>query len=135
MERTIFKTLAQAGRASKPWTSTARIASLDLGLQQQDGARKFSQSTRHALREQKKVPSAENSTSQGQPAADLSQNVTKEEVEHYDKIVEHSKKSQMRSPWMHEGSDKPPVARLRSAGAMVKGMWIGSSMAVLRLTQ
>jgi hypothetical protein len=27
---------------------------------------------------------------------------------------------------MREGSDKPPVARLRSAGAMVKGMMIWS---------
>lgn len=78
---------------------------------------------------------AENSTSQGQPAANLSQEVTEEEKDHYDRVVEHSKKSQMRSPWMHEGSDKPPVARMRSAGAMVKGTDVQSFDVMLRLTQ
>ena len=86
--------------------------------------RTFGQSTRWRLREQSKGVTAENSPSQGQPAANLSQEVGKEEREHYEKVVEHSKQSQMRSPWMREGSDKPPVARLRSAGAMVKGMRI-----------
>jgi hypothetical protein len=89
--------------------------------------RTFSQSTRWRLREQSKGVTAENSTSQGQPAANLSQEVGKEEKEHYEKVVEHSKQSQMRSPWMREGSDKPPVARMRSAGAMVKGIMIWSS--------
>ena len=59
----------------------------------------------------------------GQPAHKLSQNVTKEEEDHYDKMVEHSKVAQMRSPWMREGSDQPPVARQRSAGAMTKGIY------------
>jgi hypothetical protein len=89
--------------------------------------RTFSQSTRCKLREQSKGVTAENSTSQGQPAANLSQNVGKEEKDHYEKVVEHSKQSQMRAPWMREGSDKPPVARMRSAGAMVKSMMIRSS--------
>jgi hypothetical protein len=28
---------------------------------------------------------------------------------------------QARTPWHREGSDKPPVKRMRSAGAMTKG--------------
>ncbi|KAG9592227.1 hypothetical protein KCU60_g10291, partial [Aureobasidium melanogenum] len=69
----------------------------------------------------------------GQPAANLSQNVGKEEKEHYDRVVELSKQSQMRSPWMREGSDKPPVARLRSAGAMVKGKLLTTPSRMLKL--
>ncbi|KAG9747617.1 hypothetical protein KCU73_g7301, partial [Aureobasidium melanogenum] len=39
----------------------------------------------------------------------------------------------MRAPWMHEGSDKPPVARLRSAGAMVKGKLLTTPSRMLKL--
>ena len=34
------------------------------------------------------------------------------------------KEKQRKAPWHREGSDVPPVARQRSAGAMVKGKWI-----------
>ena len=34
------------------------------------------------------------------------------------------KEKQRKAPWHREGSDIPPVARQRSAGAMVKGTWI-----------
>lgn len=112
MKPSILRGLALVGRSNRCWP-TSRIS--------HQCTRTFGQSTRLRLREQSKGVTAENSTSQGQPAANLSQNVGKEEKEHYDRVVEHSKQSQMRSPWMREGSDKPPVARLRSAGAMVKG--------------
>jgi hypothetical protein len=95
--------------------------------------RQFTCSPQHRLRQQTPAIPAENSTSQGQPAANLSQQVTEEEKQHYDKVVQHSKKSQMRSPWMHQGSDKPPVARLTSAGAMVKGKLLTTPSRMLKL--
>jgi len=60
-------------------------------------------------------------SSYAQPAHDFSQEVTPAEKDHYDRIVEHSKQQQVRSPWTRADSDVPPVARQRSAGAMVKG--------------
>ena len=69
----------------------------------------------------------------GQPAADLSQNVSQAETNHFDRIEEESKEKQMRSPWMHEGSEKPPVARMRSAGAMVKGKLLTTPSRMLKL--
>lgn len=35
--------------------------------------------------------------------------------------IEEAKEKQARKPWIREGSDQPPVARNRSAGAMTKG--------------
>lgn len=40
---------------------------------------------------------------------------------------------QTRSPWMHEGSDTPPVQRLRSAGAMTKGKLLTTPSRMLKL--
>lgn len=60
-------------------------------------------------------------SSYAQPAHKVSQNVTEEEKEHYDNLVEHSKEQQVKKPWMRAGSDMPPVSRPRSAGAMTKG--------------
>ncbi|KAI5207398.1 hypothetical protein E4T39_01946 [Aureobasidium subglaciale] len=125
MEASILRALAYAGRSSKCRASTTRL--------NHQCNRSFSQSTRRGLKEQKKGITAENRTSQGQPAANLSQDVGKEEKDHYERVVEHSKQSQMRSPWMHEGSDKPPVARLRSAGAMVKGKLLTTPSRMLKL--
>lgn len=64
---------------------------------------------------------ATHDSSHSQPAHKLSHNVSDEEKNHYDNMVEHSKANQIKSPWMREGSDTPPVARQRSAGAMTKG--------------
>jgi len=36
--------------------------------------------------------------------------------------ISQQKDKQTRAPWHREGSDLPPVARRRSAGAMIKGM-------------
>jgi hypothetical protein len=52
----------------------------------------------------------------------LHQDVTKEEMSHFDKKVAEDTSKQIRTPWMREGSDRPPVATNRSAGAMTKGI-------------
>jgi calcium uniporter protein, mitochondrial len=38
-----------------------------------------------------------------------------------DKKVGEVKERQVRAPWNREGSDRPPVNKLRSAGEMTKG--------------
>jgi hypothetical protein len=38
-----------------------------------------------------------------------------------DDAIGQAKELQTRTPWHREGSDKPPVKRMRSAGAMTKG--------------
>jgi calcium uniporter protein, mitochondrial len=38
-----------------------------------------------------------------------------------DGAIGQAKELQTRTPWHREGSDKPPVKRMRSAGAMTKG--------------
>jgi hypothetical protein len=39
-----------------------------------------------------------------------------------DKKIGDAKELQTRTPWHREGADQPPVKRLRSAGAMTKGI-------------
>ncbi len=39
-----------------------------------------------------------------------------------DNAIGQAKELQARTPWHREGSDKPPVKRMRSAGAMTKGL-------------
>jgi hypothetical protein len=39
-----------------------------------------------------------------------------------DNAVGEAKELQTRTPWHREGTDKPPVKRQRSAGAMTKGL-------------
>lgn len=43
-----------------------------------------------------------------------------------DEKIGEAKELQARTPWHREGSDTPPVKRLRSAGAMTKGsiLWM-----------
>jgi len=67
------------------------------------------------------------------PAAELSQDVTGEEKDHFKRVEESSKQMQTRSPWMHEGSDVPPVSRYRSAGAMTKGKLLTTPSRMLKL--
>lgn len=57
----------------------------------------------------------------GRPAAELNNNITQEEKDHFAKKLAEDKGKQIRTPWHREGSDVPPVARQRSAGAMTKG--------------
>jgi len=72
-------------------------------------------------------------SSYSQSAANLSHNVGQAEKDHFDRIEEESKERQTRSPWMREGSDKPPVATMRSAGAMVKGKLLTTPSRMLKL--
>lgn len=54
-------------------------------------------------------------SSYARPMHELSQTVTEEEKEHYSQSVEESKKAQMRSPWVREGSDTPPAEAMEKA--------------------
>ena len=59
--------------------------------------------------------------SNARPAAELNENVSQEEKEHFARRLEEDRGKQIRTPWHREGNDVPPVARQRSAGAMTKG--------------
>ncbi|RMY49683.1 hypothetical protein D0865_07346 [Hortaea werneckii] len=72
-------------------------------------------------------------SSHSQPAANLSQRVSPEEQNHFEVIERTSKEKQARSPWMRDGSDKPPVATMRSAGAMTKGKLLTTPSRMLKL--
>ena len=72
-------------------------------------------------------------TTSGQPAHDLHQEPTQEELSDFDKAVAKDKNRQIRTPWMREGSDEPPVARQRSAGAMTKGKLLTTPSRMLKL--
>lgn len=103
----------------------------------------LSQSTRRTfatsspLRPQEKQKPFEtltdNEKSYNQPAAEVSQDVPQQEQNHFDRIERESKAKQMQSPWMREGSDKPPVERMRSAGAMTKGKLLTTPSRMLKL--
>lgn len=54
-------------------------------------------------------------------AKNLNQQGLEDEESQLDDTLAHEKERQSRAPWHREGSDLPPVARQRSAGAMVKG--------------
>lgn len=60
--------------------------------------------------------------SNARPASELNNNITQEEKDDFARKLQEDKGKQIRTPWHREGSDKPPVARQRSAGAMTKGM-------------
>lgn len=59
--------------------------------------------------------------SNARPASELNNNITQEEKDDFARKLQEDKGKQIRTPWHREGSDKPPVARQRSAGAMTKG--------------
>ncbi|OCL13896.1 hypothetical protein AOQ84DRAFT_411300 [Glonium stellatum] len=71
--------------------------------------------------------------SYSQPAERLNHNVTEEEQADYDRRIAEDKGKQIRTPWHREGSDKPPVARQRSAGAMTKGKLLTTPSRMLKL--
>ncbi len=54
-------------------------------------------------------------------AKSLNQKGLEHEESELNDTLAHEKKRQARAPWHREGSDLPPVARQRSAGAMTKG--------------
>ena len=59
--------------------------------------------------------------------------VTDEELSHFDKVLARDKEKQIRTPWHREGSEKPPVSRPRSAGAMTKGKLLTTPSRLLKL--
>jgi len=73
----------------------------------------------------------EYNNSNARPAEDLNNNITQEEKDHFAKKLQEDKGKQIRTPWHREGSDVPPVARQRSAGAMTKGMSQSQSTSML----
>ena len=71
-----------------------------------------------------KLPSKDRGSyedSNARPASELNHNITQEEKDDFARKLQEDKGKQIRTPWHREGSDKPPVARQRSAGAMTKG--------------
>ncbi|KAF6221533.1 hypothetical protein HO133_002389 [Letharia lupina] len=50
-----------------------------------------------------------------------------------DKAIGAEKQKQNKAPWHREGSDMPPVARQRSAGAMIKGKLLTTPSRLLKL--
>ncbi|KAF2434584.1 hypothetical protein EJ08DRAFT_646529 [Tothia fuscella] len=76
---------------------------------------------------------AESDASHSQPASDLHHEISSEEKSHYDKAIAADKGRQIRTPWHRDGSDKPPVARERSAGAMTKGKLLTTPSRMLKL--
>lgn len=66
-------------------------------------------------------------------AAKKDSQATQEELSHYDRQVAADKEKQIRTPWMRDGSDKPPVATQRSAGAMTKGKLLTTPSRLLKL--
>lgn len=72
--------------------------------------------------------------SYSQPASSVSQNITLPETQHFDRVERESelKARQRTSPWTREGSDVPPVARNRSAGAMTKGKLLTTPSRMLK---
>ncbi|KAH7135963.1 hypothetical protein B0J11DRAFT_519616 [Dendryphion nanum] len=71
--------------------------------------------------------------SNARPAVELDHNITQEEKEDYEKRLAEDKGKQIRTPWHREGSDVPPVARQRSAGAMTKGKLLTTPSRMLKL--
>ena len=55
------------------------------------------------------------------PAQDLDRNITEEEKRDYDLKIAQDKDRPIRTPWMREGSDQPPVSRDPSASVMTQG--------------
>ncbi|MCJ1313371.1 hypothetical protein MMC25_007049 [Agyrium rufum] len=51
----------------------------------------------------------------------------------YDKAIANDREKQIRTPWHREGSDKPPVRRQFSAGAMTRGKLLTTPSRLLKL--
>ncbi|KAF2103798.1 hypothetical protein NA57DRAFT_70007 [Rhizodiscina lignyota] len=68
------------------------------------------------------------------PAEKLNHDVSEEEKLDYDRrIAEEGKERQIRTPWHRAGSEAPPVARERSAGAMTRGKLLTTPSRMLKL--
>lgn len=63
-------------------------------------------------------------------AKTLNQNASENHESNLEGSIAQEKEKQLRAPWHREGSDLPPVARRRSAGAMTQGMGFSTSNSV-----
>ncbi|KAI9741279.1 MAG: hypothetical protein M1834_002996 [Cirrosporium novae-zelandiae] len=72
-------------------------------------------------------------SSQAQTATDLNQQGQEEQESQLDTAIDQQKERQIRRPWQREGSNIPPVARQRSAGAMTKGKLLTTPSRLLKL--
>lgn len=73
------------------------------------------------------------SNSNARPASELNENITQEEKDHFARKLREDTSKQIRTPWHREGSDQPPVARQRSAGAMTKGKLLTTPSRMLKI--
>ncbi|KAJ4309642.1 hypothetical protein N0V94_008833 [Neodidymelliopsis sp. IMI 364377] len=83
-----------------------------------------------------KLPSKDQGSyenSNARPASDLNNNISQEEKDDFARKLQEDKGKQIRTPWHREGSDKPPVARQRSAGAMTKGKLLTTPSRMLKI--
>ncbi|KAF2874557.1 hypothetical protein BDV95DRAFT_604725 [Massariosphaeria phaeospora] len=71
--------------------------------------------------------------SNARPAIELDNNITQEEKDDFQRKLAEDKGKQIRTPWQREGSETPPVARQRSAGAMTKGKLLTTPSRMLKL--
>lgn len=65
--------------------------------------------------------SASAESSYAQPAQNLSQDVSQEEKDHYDRAMAEDKGKQIRAPWHRDGSDTAPVSKDQSAEPLTEG--------------
>ena len=63
----------------------------------------------------------EATSSQSEPVRDSTGKAPGKESSGFEDSIAQEKDKQQRAPWHREGSNIPPVARPRSAGAMTKG--------------
>ncbi|KAF2020665.1 DUF607-domain-containing protein [Aaosphaeria arxii CBS 175.79] len=71
--------------------------------------------------------------SNARPANELNHDISPEEEADFEEKMKTLKDKQIRTPWQREGSDVPPVARQRSAGAMTKGKLLTTPSRMLKL--
>ncbi|KIW00666.1 uncharacterized protein PV09_07853 [Verruconis gallopava] len=123
--------MAAISACSQPRATTSLLRrttkSLDYPrVSQRSWLRTFHKSSRLRIQEKQASTSS-------WPASELHQEPLHEELSHFDRAVAEDKARQIRTPWMREGSDKPPVARQRSAGAMTKGKLLTTPSRMLKL--
>jgi len=133
MDRTLLRLVLQPG----PWRCSDRpiVHCARSQIPYRSSFRSLSLTTQRPLRVREKPydTQAASDSHYSQPAADVSQNVTQAEKDHFSRVEKESKRMQTRSPWTRDGSDLPPVARPVSAGAMTKGKLLTTPSRMLKL--
>ncbi|KAF3044435.1 hypothetical protein E8E12_010625 [Didymella heteroderae] len=129
-----FSRISTAPRAlSTPLTRiSARSTFQNSGATQFLQLRSFAISARLSV----KLPSRDAGSyenSNARPASELNNNITQEEKDDFARKLQEDKGKQIRTPWHREGSDVPPVARQRSAGAMTKGKLLTTPSRMLKI--